>query len=47
VHPEEVEKYIALKEQLSLKYEDTRDYSKAKHPFVSELEQRALLWYTD
>jgi len=46
-HPEEVRQYIALKEQLVLMYGDTRDYSKAKHHFVSELEQRALFWYTD
>ena len=46
-HPEEVERYIALKEQLALIYEDTMDYSKAKHHFIQEMEQRALLWYED
>lgn len=44
-HPEEVERYILLKEELALIYDDTADYSKAKSSFVSALEKRALGWY--
>ncbi|MGG0667349.1 GrpB family protein [Sporosarcina koreensis] len=44
-HPDEVERYTYLKEELAQKYDDTAFYSKAKKPFVKELEQRALNWY--
>lgn len=44
-HPEEVEQYSCLKEELAQRYEDTAYYSKAKKPFVNELEQRALNWF--
>ncbi|ASN06181.1 GrpB family protein [Virgibacillus necropolis] len=44
-HPEEVERYGRLKEELTQRYEDTSFYSKAKKPFVQEMEQRALSWY--
>lgn len=41
-HPEEVERYGKLKEELARRYDDTSLYSKAKKPFVQEMEQRAL-----
>ncbi|GEN83913.1 hypothetical protein SLU01_22250 [Sporosarcina luteola] len=44
-HPDEVERYTYLKEELAQKYDDTAFYSKAKKPFVNELEQRALNWF--
>jgi len=44
-HPNEVERYKRLKEELAEKYDDTAYYSKAKKPFVSEMEQRALEWF--
>lgn len=44
-HPEEVERYTYLKEELAKQYDDTAFYSKAKKPFVKELEHRALNWY--
>ena len=43
-HPEEVERYGQLKETLAQRWDDTRDYSLAKKPFVQALEQRALRW---
>ncbi|NMP22697.1 GrpB family protein [Sulfobacillus harzensis] len=43
-HPEEVERYGQLKEVLAQRWDDTRDYSPAKKPFVQALEQRALRW---
>ena len=44
-HPDEIEKYRYLKEELAQQYDDTAFYSKAKKPFVKELEQRALNWF--
>ncbi|MFD1204614.1 MULTISPECIES: GrpB family protein [Sporosarcina] len=44
-HSEEVERYASLKEKLALQHDDTAFYSKAKNPFVKELEQRALNWF--
>lgn len=44
-HPDEVESYSSLKEDLAQRYDDTTFYSKAKKPFVVELEQRALNWF--
>ena len=46
-HPDEVEQYTYLKEELVQRYDDTAFYSKAKKPFVKELEQRALNWFED
>lgn len=46
-HPEEVERYTAMKEELAQRYEDTSDYSKGKKPFVQEMEQRALQWHSE
>lgn len=44
-HPDEIEKYRYLKEELAQQYDDTAFYSKAKKPFVKELEHRALNWF--
>lgn len=44
-HPEEVERYAKLKEELTQRCDDTDFYSKAKKPFVQEMEQRALRWF--
>lgn len=44
-HPDEVKRYTYLKEKLAQRYDDTAFYSKAKKPFVEELEQRALDWF--
>ena len=44
-HPKEVEQYSSLKEELAQRFEDTAYYSKAKKPYVNELEQRALNWF--
>ncbi|WP_188456212.1 GrpB family protein [Virgibacillus oceani] len=44
-HPDEVERYRGLKEELSQRYDDTALYSKAKKPFIKEMEQLALEWY--
>lgn len=46
-HPEEVERYAKLKEELSRCCDDTSFYSKAKKPFVQEMEQLALLWFQE
>ncbi|WP_077356393.1 GrpB family protein [Virgibacillus halodenitrificans] len=43
-HPKEATMYSRLKEKLAQEYNDTRFYSKAKKPFIQELEERALLW---
>ena len=43
-HPDEMERYKQLKNELAQKYDDTAYYSKAKKPFLSEMEQRALKW---
>ncbi|MFS0674295.1 GrpB family protein [Ornithinibacillus sp. 179-J 7C1 HS] len=45
--PDEVEKYSQYKQELASRFEDTREYSKAKKQFVTELEQRAVLWAKD
>lgn len=44
-HPDEVERYTSLKEELAQQHDDTAFYSKAKKPFVQELELRALNWF--
>lgn len=46
-HPAEVERYSCFKEELATHYDDTALYSKAKKPFVKELEHRALKWFED
>ncbi|APC47854.1 GrpB family protein [Virgibacillus halodenitrificans] len=43
-YPKEATMYSRLKEKLAQEYNDTRFYSKAKKPFIQELEERALLW---
>lgn len=45
-HPEEAHQYSRFKEELSERFERTQDYSPAKKPFVKELEQKAIHWYT-
>ncbi|TDM02383.1 GrpB family protein [Macrococcus carouselicus] len=44
-HPEEVKSYSEFKEILASKYDETREYSKAKKEFVSKLEQKAIKYY--
>ncbi|QUG42495.1 GrpB family protein [Psychrobacillus sp. INOP01] len=44
-NPAEVEMYNLLKIDLSSKYNDTRDYSRAKKEYVNKLEKRAYDWY--
>ncbi|WP_188736071.1 GrpB family protein [Oceanobacillus neutriphilus] len=45
IHKDEAIKYSTYKEQLAMKYHDTKEYSKAKRSYVSELEQKALEWH--
>ncbi|REB07320.1 GrpB family protein [Sporosarcina sp. BI001-red] len=44
-HPDEVKRYTCFKERLADQYDDTALYSKAKKPFVKEMEERALNWF--
>lgn len=46
-HPEEVKSYSEFKEILASKYDETREYSKAKKDFVSKLEQRAIEYFSN
>jgi GrpB-like predicted nucleotidyltransferase (UPF0157 family) len=46
VHPEEAARYSGFKEELAHRFENTSGYSPAKKAFVSEMEQRALHWYS-
>lgn len=46
-HPEEATKYSSFKEELAQRFENTSGYSPAKKAFVSEMEQRALLWFSE
>ena len=43
--PTEIENYNQLKMDLTSKYNDTKDYSRAKKDYVNELEKRAYEWY--
>ncbi|OWA35347.1 hypothetical protein B9G55_11900 [Saccharibacillus sp. O16] len=43
-HPNEVEAYSAMKEELAAVHEETSGYSPAKKAYVSDLEKRALAW---
>ncbi|MDQ0350376.1 GrpB-like predicted nucleotidyltransferase (UPF0157 family) [Alkalibacillus filiformis] len=45
VHPQEANRYSRFKEDLAKCYDTTNGYSLAKKKFVSEMEQKALLWY--
>ena len=47
IHPEEANRYSHFKEELSKKFDSTGEYSPAKKSFVKEMEQKALLWYTE
>ncbi|WP_099157095.1 GrpB family protein [Virgibacillus ndiopensis] len=44
-HPQEVKRYTNIKEELAQRYDNTKFYSKAKKPFVQEMEERALDWF--
>ncbi|MCM3742570.1 GrpB family protein [Sporosarcina luteola] len=44
-YPDVAARYTSLKEELAQRYDDTTVYSKAKKPFVEELEQSALNWF--
>ncbi|RPJ95226.1 GrpB family protein [Rummeliibacillus sp. TYF005] len=46
-HPQEVAEYSRFKEELAQRYETTSDYSPAKKKFVSEMEQKALSWFSE
>lgn len=46
-HEEEAEKYSSFKKALEKKYDSTPQYSAAKKTFVSEMESRALDWYSN
>jgi len=46
-HRDEVERYKNKKEELARLYNDTGYYSKAKKPFIEEMERRALQWYSE
>ena len=46
-HPQEVAKYSRFKEELAQRYETTIEYSPAKKKFVSEMEQKALYWFSE
>lgn len=46
-HPEEAAKYSSFKEELAQQFENTSGYSPAKKAFVTEMEQRALLWFSE
>ncbi len=43
-HPAAVQDYSRYKQKLAVQYPDTREYSVAKHDFVTALERRALEW---
>ena len=46
-HPQEVEAYSAIKEQLAQQYpEDISAYIAGKDSFVKAMEQRALVWWS-
>lgn len=45
IHPDEVERYTGFKEKLAERYDETSLYSKAKAPFIKEMEQQALNWF--
>ncbi|MDV2582362.1 GrpB family protein [Alkalibacillus haloalkaliphilus] len=47
VHPQEASRYSRFKEDLTKRYDTTREYSLAKKKFVSDMEQKALRWYKD
>lgn len=46
-HPEEVVNYSRFKEKLTQRFENTSEYSPAKKTFVKEMEQQALLWFSE
>lgn len=46
-NPDELERYGQMKEMLARQFDDTSSYSKAKKPFVQEMEKRALQWHSE
>ncbi|MGN7478587.1 GrpB family protein [Solibacillus silvestris] len=46
-HPQEVAKYSRYKEELAQRFDTTSHYSPAKKEFVSEIEQKALKWFSE
>lgn len=46
-HPEEVLAYSQFKTSLVKTFAQTREYSRAKKPYVEDLEKRALIWASD
>ncbi|RDW17724.1 GrpB family protein [Oceanobacillus chungangensis] len=46
-HPNEVAKYSSFKEELAQRYDTTSEYSPAKKKFVSEIEHKALRWFSE
>lgn len=46
-HPQEVAKYCRFKEDLVRRFDTTSGYSPAKKKFVSEIEQKALCWFSE
>ncbi|AWE07648.1 hypothetical protein DCE79_09750 [Lysinibacillus sp. 2017] len=46
-HPQEVTKYSCFKEELAQRYDSTSHYSPAKKRFVSDMEQKALNWFSE
>ncbi|MBO1005686.1 GrpB family protein [Pseudogracilibacillus auburnensis] len=46
-HPEEMVRYSRFKEELADRFEQTKEYSHAKKPFVREMEQKAIHWFEE
>lgn len=46
-HPSEAANYSRFKEELAQRYDTTSQYSTAKKEFVSEMEQKALKWFSE
>ena len=46
-NPEEAGRYGRFKEELAQRFDDTSFYSKAKKPFVKEMELLALNWFSE
>jgi GrpB-like predicted nucleotidyltransferase (UPF0157 family) len=46
-HPEQVARYSRFKEELAQSFDNTSEYSPAKKTFVKEMEEQALLWFSE
>jgi GrpB-like predicted nucleotidyltransferase (UPF0157 family) len=44
-HPNEAKRYGDLKQKIAPQFTDTYDYADAKHQFVKQMEQKALVWW--